>query len=159
GAGPADRKGAAYVTCNHEPRKHESTKRTNDPLTSVAFACFAFSWVSRLGPRVGCGQYRLAGDRQLDRERRADVFDRLHVDRSAVLHDDTVDHRQPEPRAAIALRREERLEDVPLDRFGHAAAGIADDEAHRRAGVCHAFVVSGNRPAPTTLTLWIRALA
>src|SRR5947199_9235420 len=88
-----------------QPRKHESTKRTNDRLTSVVLSRVSRSWVLRLGPRVGCGQHRLAGDRQLDRERR---------------------------RAAIALRREERLEDVPLDRFGHAAAGIADDEARHR---------------------------
>ena len=61
----------------------------------------------------------------------------VHADLAAVAPDDRVDHRQAEPGAALALRREERLEDAPAHRLRHADAGVGHRHDARRArGSC-----------------------
>src|SRR5947209_8521301 len=48
------------------------------------------------------------------------TFDAVDREITAVPPDDPVVHAEPEPRALVSLRREERLECAPLDFLAHA---------------------------------------
>src|SRR4029079_2645052 len=64
---------------------------------------------------------------EVEPEGRAAPFLAVDEDEAAALLDRSVDHRQPEPGAlADPFRREERLEDVALGFYRHAAAGFGD---------------------------------
>jgi hypothetical protein len=73
--------------------------------------------------------------RQVNPERRADAECAGHGDEAVVLHDDTLDRRQPETRALSHVpRREERLEHLRQCLAVHPAAVVAHREAHVLAG-------------------------
>src|SRR5262249_34699143 len=72
----------------------------------------------------------LAGDRHLERERRAASGRRRERDLAAVLLDDAVRDREREARPGPDLfRREERVEDTLGDLCGDPRAGIREDDA------------------------------
>jgi hypothetical protein len=66
--------------------------------------------------------------------RRAEANGAFDADLGAVPLHHSVDHREPETRAAFALGREERLEASALRVLVHADAGIADFDFHVTAG-------------------------
>src|SRR5690606_27242698 len=76
-------------------------------------------------------RFRVPGrHRQLDREGRADAELALDANASAALLDGRLHDREPEAGAALALRREERLEDAPPHARMDPTARVADGQPH-----------------------------
>ena len=84
---------------------------------------------------IGLGADRLARDRESERERGAASGLAVDTDVATVSPDDRVHHRQAQPRSALALGREERLEDPAAHGFGHADAGVGHRQHHTAAGI------------------------
>ena len=108
------------------------------------FGAFQLGRQGNPGPR---GLHRCLDARQIDLERGALSGVALHVNATAVLFDNPIDHGQPQPGTfAHLFRGEERLEDVIQGLCIHTAAGVGHcqpDVAPRRDILKAALMVGG----------------
>ena len=118
--------------------------RSDSPIISRSRAK---SSTSRSSPRPGrCPRPELRGagppclPRAGNPERGALARRAVRLDPPPMLHDNPVDHRQPEARALVRfLRREERFERVRERFLAHAAPGVGDREAQEPARTARSY--------------------
>src|SRR5688500_455553 len=147
------RRRASPTICSPSPsssRRSDSTRSYSDAVTaataSATLAAVATSWPSI--SRIACivtatlsssstmrmrsrAIARRPSDRERDAERGALADAAAHLQAAAVALDDPVRDPQPEPRALLTLRGEERLEDVRHVLLRDAAAAVTDLDLDR----------------------------